>query len=55
MLQAVRANSIIFAIAHANEHYGNLVTYLRAKGLVPPATAAQQAFFWITPPPKHDS
>lgn len=43
-LQAVRGNSIIFAIATSNAHYGNLVTYLRAKGLVPPAVAAQAVF-----------
>ncbi len=46
ILQAVRGNSLIFAIAHANEHYGNLVTYIRAKGLVPPAAAAQVIFLW---------
>ena len=44
-LQAVRGHAIVFAIAHANEHYGNLVTYLRAKGLVPPATPSQALFF----------
>jgi uncharacterized damage-inducible protein DinB len=43
-LQAVRGNAIIFAIAHSNEHYGNLVTYLRAQGLVPPATPSQASF-----------
>jgi hypothetical protein len=26
-------------VAHDNEHYGNMVTYLRLKGLVPPSTA----------------
>lgn len=49
-MRAVRGNSIVFAIAHSNEHYGNLVTYLRAKGLVPPA-AASQAIFFSTPAP----
>jgi DinB superfamily len=29
--------------AHTDEHYGNLVTYLRLKGLVPPTSASQQA------------
>jgi hypothetical protein len=24
--------------AHADEHYGNIVTYLRMKGLVPPSS-----------------
>ena len=46
-IQAVRGNAAIFAIAHANEHYGNLVTYIRAKGLVPPAAASQAGF--LTP------
>ena len=26
---------------HDNSHYGNLVTYLRTKGLVPPSTEGQ--------------
>jgi uncharacterized damage-inducible protein DinB len=32
-------------VAHAFEHYGNMVTYMRMKGLVPPSTerAQQQA------------
>ena len=25
-------------IGHNNEHYGNIVTYLRMKGLVPPSS-----------------
>jgi uncharacterized damage-inducible protein DinB len=29
-------------IAHVNEHYGNLVTYLRLKGIVPPSTERAQ-------------
>lgn len=29
-------------IAHVNEHYGNLVTYMRLKGMVPPSTERQQ-------------
>lgn len=31
--------SLTFNVAHNNEHYGNMVTYLRLKGLVPPSTA----------------
>lgn len=30
-------------ISHSNEHYGNLVTYMRLKGLVPPSTERNQA------------
>jgi len=29
-------------ISHTNEHYGNLVTYMRLKGMVPPSTARSQ-------------
>lgn len=29
-------------ISHNNEHYGNLVTYMRLKGLVPPSTERAQ-------------
>jgi uncharacterized damage-inducible protein DinB len=29
-------------IAHANEHYGNIVSYMRLKGLVPPSTERVQ-------------
>ena len=32
------ADALIGNVAHDNEHYGNLVTYLRLKGLVPPST-----------------
>ena len=46
-VKALKANAIIFAIAHSNEHYGNIVTYLRANGLVPPATAPQAG--WLSP------
>jgi uncharacterized damage-inducible protein DinB len=31
-----------FNIAHNMEHYGNMVTYLRIKGLVPPSSQQQQ-------------
>jgi uncharacterized damage-inducible protein DinB len=32
--------ALAFNTAHTFEHYGNLVTYLRLKGLVPPSTAS---------------
>jgi uncharacterized damage-inducible protein DinB len=32
---------IAFNTSHAFEHYGNLVTYLRLKNLVPPSTSSQ--------------
>jgi uncharacterized damage-inducible protein DinB len=31
-----------FNVAHNNEHYGNIVTYMRLKGHVPPSTARGQ-------------
>ena len=30
-----------FNVAHDFEHYGNIVTYLRIKGLVPPSSEKQ--------------
>jgi len=36
--QVPRANTLIGQIGHDNEHYGNLVTYFRLKGLVPPSS-----------------
>jgi uncharacterized damage-inducible protein DinB len=35
----VRGAVLMFNISHNNEHYGNIVVYLRLKGLVPPSTA----------------
>ena len=36
--QVPRANPLIGQIGHDNEHYGNLVTYFRIKGIVPPSS-----------------
>ena len=33
---------VMQAIGHTKEHYGNLVTYIRLNGLVPPASQPQQ-------------
>jgi uncharacterized damage-inducible protein DinB len=43
------AKLTLFSIntAHTDEHYGNMVTYLRLKGIVPPTSENQPA-----PPPK---
>jgi uncharacterized damage-inducible protein DinB len=38
VIEIARANPLINNLAHNNEHYGNLVTYMRAKGLVPPSS-----------------
>jgi uncharacterized damage-inducible protein DinB len=37
-----RGAVLIFNTAHNNEHYGNLVVYMRLKGHVPPSTARTQ-------------
>jgi uncharacterized damage-inducible protein DinB len=37
-VQIARINPLISNLGHNWEHYGNLVTYLRAKGLVPPSS-----------------
>ncbi len=38
-----RGAILIFNTTHNNEHYGNLVVYLRLKGHVPPSTARAQS------------
>lgn len=38
---ANRASALIVNTAHDNEHYGNIVTYMRLKGLVPPSSQPQ--------------
>lgn len=38
----VRGAVLMYNIAHNNEHYGNIVVYMRLKGLVPPSTARAQ-------------
>jgi uncharacterized damage-inducible protein DinB len=34
-----RSTMAMFCVAHANDHYGQMVEYLRMNGLVPPASA----------------
>ncbi len=36
-----RANQLTMVILHGTEHYGNLVTYMRIKGIVPPSSSPQ--------------
>jgi hypothetical protein len=36
-----RAEALIGNVGHLNEHYGNLVTYFRIKGMVPPSSRRQ--------------
>ena len=37
-----RGAVLMFNTTHNNEHYGNVVVYLRLKGIVPPSTARPQ-------------
>jgi uncharacterized damage-inducible protein DinB len=37
-----RLSMLDFNVAHTMEHYGNLVTYMRIEGLVPPSSESQQ-------------
>ena len=39
---APKVRYLIGVISHTNEHYGNLVTYMRLKGMVPPSTERSQ-------------
>ena len=36
-----KIGTLIYNTSHINEHYGNLVTYMRLNNLVPPSTAAR--------------
>ncbi len=36
--EAARASALIGNVGHYQEHYGNLVTYFRIKGMVPPSS-----------------
>ena len=42
MMQAngsrTRIGTLIYNTSHINEHYGNIVTYMRINGLVPPSS-----------------
>ena len=38
----VRGAVLMFNMAHNNEHYGNVVVYMRLKGHVPPSTARSE-------------
>jgi uncharacterized damage-inducible protein DinB len=39
--QIPRTSALVSQIGHDNEHYGNLVTYFRLKGMVPPSSKRQ--------------
>jgi uncharacterized damage-inducible protein DinB len=37
--QAAAGTQLTMVVVHGNEHYGNVVTYMRTKGIVPPSSA----------------
>jgi uncharacterized damage-inducible protein DinB len=37
-----RGSVLLFNMTHNNEHYGNIIVYMRLKGRVPPSTARVQ-------------
>ena len=37
--QLARGNQLTMLVVHGNEHYGNMVTYMRIKGIVPPSSS----------------
>ena len=37
--QVAAGTRLTMVVVHGNEHYGNLVTYMRIKGIVPPSSA----------------
>lgn len=41
--RTVRGAILMFNTTHDNEHYGNIVVYMRLKGHVPPSTARTQS------------
>jgi uncharacterized damage-inducible protein DinB len=41
--ETTRGTVLMFNTTHNNEHYGNIVVYLRLKGKVPPSTARSAA------------
>jgi hypothetical protein len=36
-----KIGTLIYDTSHINEHYGNIVTYMRLNGMVPPSTAGR--------------
>ncbi len=40
--ERTRAGVLMFNVLHDNEHYGNLVTYMRANKIVPPSSERRQ-------------
>jgi uncharacterized damage-inducible protein DinB len=41
-IKITRLSMLDFNVAHTMEHYGNLVTYMRIEGIVPPSSESRQ-------------
>lgn len=41
-IKITRLSMLDFNVAHTMEHYGNLITYMRIQGIVPPSSESQQ-------------
>ncbi|MGP0070889.1 MAG: DinB family protein [Bryobacteraceae bacterium] len=41
-IKITRLSMLDFNVAHTMEHYGNLVTYMRIQGIVPPSSESQR-------------
>jgi uncharacterized damage-inducible protein DinB len=41
-IKITRLSMLDFNVSHTMEHYGNLVTYLRIQGIVPPSSESQR-------------
>ena len=41
-MKITRLSMLDFNVAHTMEHYGNLVTYMRIQGIVPPSSESRQ-------------
>jgi uncharacterized damage-inducible protein DinB len=40
--KVTRLGMLDFNVSHTMEHYGNLVTYMRIQGVVPPSSESQR-------------
>jgi hypothetical protein len=40
-MKTTRMGALVFNASHDYEHYGNLVTYFRLKGMTPPSSQGQ--------------
>ena len=41
-IKITRLSMLDFNVSHTMEHYGNLVTYMRIEGIVPPSSESRR-------------